>query len=82
MKKDGVRNIVIGVIWIFLGIVALATGTELALFHLIPINGVVVIVIGVIWGGIGVYQLVESGKPAAQPGLGAQPTGPTQPTGI
>ena len=82
MKKDGVRNIVIGAIWIFLGIIALATGTELALFHLIPINGVVVIVIGVIWGGIGVYQLVESGKPAPQPGVGAQQPYPNRPTPV
>jgi len=82
MKKDGIRNVVIGALWIIIGIIALFGNIQLALFHLIPINGIVVIVLGVIWGGVGVYQMIRPSQPAAQPAAGMQQPDPSQPTPV
>ncbi|MCL2653966.1 MAG: hypothetical protein FWD63_09305 [Propionibacteriaceae bacterium] len=84
MKKPGLQNIIIGVLWIIIGVIALSAGIQLALFHVIPINGIVVILLGVVWAGFGIYQKTRPVQPPPQPQAYPYPQapGPNPPSAI
>jgi len=68
-KSNPIFNVLIGALWVVLGVIAQTTGTGLRLFGFIPINGVVVMIIGVVWIVVSIFMWMKpAGQSAAMPG--------------
>jgi len=67
MKRTAIINIVIGAIWIAVGIVSLINNVPLALFGAVRLPNPVVIVIGIVWTSLGVFALVRDIRATAPP---------------
>ncbi|MCL2489385.1 MAG: hypothetical protein FWF36_01445 [Propionibacteriaceae bacterium] len=81
-KKAPVTNIIVAVLWVVLGILALSAGYQLALFGLIPINGVLVIIIGIVWLAVTLFSWLRPQQPtAAVPAYQPGQMPPTTPPG-
>jgi len=72
MKRGPIINIIIGLLWIGLGIMATMQQMNLALFGIIPIPNVLVIIIGVVWTVLGIVALVRPHQAPVAPAAPAQ----------
>ena len=59
MRRGPIIHIVIGAIWLILGVLAVVYNMKLMLFFRIPISNYLVIAIGVIWTGAATYTLIH-----------------------
>jgi len=67
VKRTAIVHIVIGLIWVVLGVLAVIYKLRLTLFFAIPIPNAVVILIGVIWTGAAVFALIRAGQHQPDP---------------
>jgi len=73
MKRGPIINIVVGLIWIGLGILAMTSKTSLALFGVVPIPNILVVIIGVVWAVLGIVALLRAHPAPVAPAPVAQP---------
>ena len=73
MKRGPVTNIVVGVLWLALGIFAMASKANLGLLGVIPIPNILVVIIGVVWTALGIFAFVRPRPAAVAPAPVAQP---------
>jgi len=76
MKRGSIVNLIIGLLWVGLGIFALIENMHLRLFGVIPIPNYLVVIIGVVWTVLGIVALVRPQPAPVAPAAGQYPVTP------